>query len=166
MRLVGDLNYRIYEKTMLKLSKKTDYALMAVQYMASKNSLRAVNTKEIAEEYRIPVELLAKVLQKLGKKGLVISQNGPKGGYLLAKSANDISVLSVIQAIEGHIGITECYHNEDSHCVQMARCNIRTPLRNIQNSIYSLLESMSIEDMTTFSTTLQPTRADSLAFKG
>jgi Rrf2 family protein len=151
---------------MLKLSKKTDYALMAVQYMASKNSLRAVNTKEIAEEYRIPVELLAKVLQKLGKKGLVISQNGPKGGYLLAKGASDISVLSVIQAIEGHIGITECYHNEDSHCVQMPRCNIRTPLRNIQNSIYSLLESMSIEDMATFSTTIQPTRADSLAFKG
>ena len=151
---------------MLKLSKKTDYALMAVQYMASKNSLRAVNTKEIAEEYRIPLELLAKVLQKLGKKGLVISQNGPKGGYLLAKGASDISVLSVIQAIEGHIGITECYHNEDSHCVQMPRCNIRTPLRNIQNSIYSLLESMSIEDMTTFSTTIQPTRADSLAFKG
>jgi len=151
---------------MLKLSKKTDYALMAVQYMASKNSLRAVNTKEIAEEYRIPLELLAKVLQKLGKKGLVISQNGPKGGYLLAMAASDISVLSVIQAIEGHIGITECYHNEDSHCVQMARCNIRTPLRNIQNSIYSLLESMSIEDMTTFSTTIQPTRADSLAFKG
>jgi len=151
---------------MLKLSKKTDYALMAVQYMAFKNSLRAVNTKEIAEEYRIPVELLAKVLQKLGKKGLVISQNGPKGGYLLAKPASDISVLSVIQAIEGHIGITECYHNEDSHCVQMPRCNIRTPLRNIQNSIYSLLESMSIEDMTTFSTTIQPTRADLLAFKG
>jgi Rrf2 family cysteine metabolism transcriptional repressor len=151
---------------MLKLSKKTDYALMAVQYMASKNSLRAVNTKEIAEEYRIPVELLAKVLQKLGKKGLVISQNGPKGGYLLAKPPSDISILSVIQAIEGHIGITECYHNEDSHCVQMSRCNIRTPLRNIQNSIYSLLESMSIEDMTTFSTTIQPTRADSLAFKG
>jgi len=151
---------------MLKLSKKTDYALMAVQYMASKNSLLAVNTKEMAEEYRIPVELLAKVLQKLGKKGLVISQNGPKGGYLLAKAASDISVLSVIQAIEGHIGITECYHNEDSHCVQMARCNIRTPLRNIQNSIYSLLESMSIEDMTTFGTTIQPTRAASLAFKG
>jgi len=86
----------------------------------------------------------------------------------LAKPACDISVLSVIQAIEGHIGITECYHNEESHCVQMARCNIRTPLRNIQNSIYSLLESMSIEDMTTFSTPiqLQPTSASSLAFKG
>ena len=151
---------------MLKLSKKTDYALMAVQYMASKNSVRAVNTKEIAVEYRIPVELLAKVLQKLGKKGLVISQNGPKGGYLLAKPASAISVLSVIQAIEGNIGITECYHNEDSRCVQLARCNIRTPLRNIQNSIYGLLDSMSIEDMTTFNTPIQPTRVESLTVKG
>ena len=144
---------------MLKLSKKTDYALMAIQYMASREAIRVVNTKEIAEEYHIPVELLAKVLQKLGKKGLIISQNGPKGGYLLAKSPTDISVLSVIQAIEGHVGITECYHNEDSHCLQMPRCNIRTPLRNIQNSIYALLDSMSIEDMSTFTTTIQsPTR--------
>ena len=139
---------------------------MAVQYMASKNSLRAVNTKEIAVEYRIPLELLAKVLQKLGKKGIVISHNGPKGGYLLAKPACDISILGVIQAIEGNIGITECYHNEESHCVQLARCNIRTPMRNIQNSIYSLLESMSIEDMTTFGTTIQPTRTESLALHG
>ena len=143
---------------MLKLSKKTDYALMAVQYMATKNSGRVVNTKEIAEEYKIPVELLAKVLQKLGKKGLVASQNGPKGGYFLAKSPAEISVLSIIQAIEGNIGITECYHNENSGCVQLARCNIRTPLRNIQNSIYALLDSMSIEDMHAFSTPIQPTR--------
>src|SRR5207244_5221068 len=91
--------------------------------MASGGADRVVNTKEIAEEYNIPVELLAKVLQKLGKKGLIVSQNGPKGGYVLAKSSTDISVLSVIQAIEGHIGITECYHNEDSSCMQMPRCN-------------------------------------------
>lgn len=144
---------------MLKLSKKTDYALMAIQYMASGGSDRVVNTKEIAEEYSIPGELLAKVLQKLGKKGLVVSQNGPKGGYVLAKSPSEISVLSVIQAIEGHVGITECYHNENSNCLQMSRCNIRTPLRNIQNSIYGLLDSMSIEDMGTFNTTIQnPTR--------
>ena len=137
---------------MMKLSKKTDYALMAIQYMASKGTDRVVNTKEIAEEYKIPVELLAKVLQKLGKKGLIASQNGPKGGYVLAKTPAAISVLSIIQAIEGQVGITECYHNEDSQCVQMAHCNIRSPMRNIQNSIYGLLDSMSIEDMSSFDT--------------
>lgn len=137
---------------MLKISKKTDYALMAIQYMASKGTDRVVNTKEIAEEYKIPVELLAKVLQKLGKKGLIVSQNGPKGGYVLAKPPEAISVLSIIQAIEGLVGITECYHNEDSQCMQMAHCNIRNPIRNIQNSIYGLLDSMSIEDMSAFNT--------------
>lgn len=137
---------------MLKFSKKTDYALMAIQYMASKGTDRVVNTKEIAEEYKIPVELLAKVLQKLGKKGLIVSQNGPKGGYVLAKPPEAISVLSIIQAIEGLVGITECYHNEDSRCMQMAHCNIRNPIRNIQNSIYGLLDSMSIEDMSAFNT--------------
>jgi len=137
---------------MLKLSKKADYALMAIQYMASKGTDRVVNTKEIAEEYKIPVELLAKVLQKLGKKGLIVSQNGPKGGYVLAKPPEAISVLSIIQAIEGLVGITECYHNEDSQCMQMAHCNIRNPIRNIQNSIYGLLDSMSIEDMSAFNT--------------
>src|SRR5437870_7165743 len=100
---------------MLKLSKKTDYALMAVQYMASGGADRVVNTKEIAEEYNIPVELLAKVLQKLGKKGLIVSQNGPKGGYVLAKSSTDISVLSVIQAIEGHIGDRKSTRLNSSH---------------------------------------------------
>ena len=61
-------------------------------------------------------------------------------------------MLSIIQAIEGQVGITECYHNEDSQCVQMAHCNIRSPMRNIQNSIYGLLDSMSIEDMSSFDT--------------
>src|SRR5438874_11354944 len=71
---------------MLKLSKKTDYAMMAAQYMATKNSGPVVNTKESAEAYKIPAELLAKGLQKLGKKGLVASQNGPKGGHCMATS--------------------------------------------------------------------------------
>ena len=73
---------------MLKISKKADYALMALQHIASVQfgdvtPGRVVNTKEIAEEYNIPLELLAKVLQTLSKNGLIESHNGPKGGYLL-----------------------------------------------------------------------------------
>jgi Rrf2 family cysteine metabolism transcriptional repressor len=70
----------------LKFSKKADYALMALQHIAAVQfgdvtKARIVNTKEIAEEHYIPVELLAKVLQTLAKHGIVESQNGPKGGY-------------------------------------------------------------------------------------
>ncbi|MBI1822621.1 MAG: Rrf2 family transcriptional regulator [Nitrospirae bacterium] len=131
---------------MLKLSKKTDYALIAMHYIAMEND-QVVNTKAIAEKYHIPLELLAKILQKLAKKGLVISHNGPKGGYLLAKDPADISIGEVIEAIEGPIGIAECYHDENNFCSQKAHCNIRTPMGVIQIKIIDLLKGISLEQM-------------------
>ncbi|MCA9461228.1 MAG: Rrf2 family transcriptional regulator [Nitrospira sp.] len=143
---------------MLKLSKKADYALMALQYMASVQygddvsdveAIRVVNTKEIAEEHHIPLELLAKVLQALAKHDMIESQNGPKGGYLLAREPRDISIAQVLEAIEGPLGIIDCYHDKEdpTPCEQMQHCNIRTPLLKVQESIYQLLNNMSIEDM-------------------
>jgi len=120
-----------------------------MHHMASMEPSRAVNTKEIAHQYNIPVELLAKVLQRLAKHGLIISQNGPKGGYV---SRQEVTVADVISAIEGPIGITECMHEPDEHCQQQETCNIRTPLRFIQTSIVQMLESMTIEDMATQNT--------------
>jgi len=138
----------------LKFSKKADYALLALQYMASVQGSvelqpRVVNTKEIAEEHFMPVELLAKVLQTLARNQIIESHhNGPKGGYVLGREPKDISVAQVLEAIEGPLGITDCYHEKDqSWCDQLDRCNIRTPLLKIQDSIHKLLNSMSIEDM-------------------
>jgi len=138
----------------LKFSKKADYALLALQYMASvqggvESNPRVVNTKEIAEEHFMPVELLAKVLQTLARNQIIESHhNGPKGGYVLGRQPKDISVAQVLEAIEGPLGITDCYHEKDqSSCDQIDRCNIRTPLLKIQDSIHKLLNSMSIEDM-------------------
>jgi len=126
---------------------------MALQYMASiqygqLTAARVVNTKEIAEEHKIPVELLAKVLQTLAKHELIESQNGPKGGYILGRVPREISVAQVLEAIEGPLGIADCYHEkEHSLCEQINHCNIRTPLLKVQESIAQLLHSMSIEDM-------------------
>src|ERR1051326_6823598 len=138
---------------MMKFSKKADYALMALQHIASVEfgdlqRARIVNTKEIAEEYNIPVELLAKVLQSLAKHGFIESQNGPKGGYLLARHARKITIAQVLTAIEGPFGITDCYHEkEGTSCLQHEHCNIRTPLLKVQDSIFQLLNNMTIEDM-------------------
>ncbi len=138
---------------MLKLSKKADYALMALQYMATVQfgelpEARVVNTKEVAEEHNIPVELLAKVLQTLAKQEIIESHNGPKGGYILARDPKLITIAQVLEAIEGPLGIADCYHDKDeSPCDQMDHCNIRTPLLRVQESIYQLLNSMSIDDM-------------------
>lgn len=139
---------------MLKFSKKAEYALLALQYMASVQNdedlpLRVVNTKEIAEVHNIPVELLAKVLQTLARNHIIESHhNGPKGGYELGRKPKRITIAQVLEAIEGPLGITDCYHESSpTSCEQMDRCNIRTPMLKIQESIYQLLNGMSIEDM-------------------
>lgn len=138
---------------MLKLSKKADYALLALQYMGTVQfsdlaKARVVNTKEIAEEHKIPLELLAKVLQSLAKQDIIESHNGPKGGYILGREPRDITIAAVLEAIEGPLGIADCYHENDHNpCDQLERCNIRTPLLKVQESIYQLLSSMTIEDM-------------------
>ncbi len=70
---------------MLKLTKKADYGLIAVRHLAERFPATACSAKEIARAYGIPTELLAKILQKLAKNGLLVSQHGTNGGYALAR---------------------------------------------------------------------------------
>lgn len=150
---IYDYNGRIYKRdagpaiTMLRLSKKIDYGLMAISHIAYCRDAKIVNTKRIAEEYHIPAELLAKILQKMAKEGLITSLNGPKGGYVLAKTPQEITVGEVIKAIEGPIDLVECFRGDEPHCQQLGRCSVRTPIRRIQNSIAGLLDSITIEQM-------------------
>ena len=138
---------------MLKISKKADYALMALQHIAvvqfgDVTPGRVVNTKEIAEEYNIPLELLAKVLQTLAKSALIESHNGPKGGYVLARRAHQITIAQILESIEGPLGITDCSHEKDGEfCMQRDNCQIRTPLLKVQDSIAQLLNNMTLQDM-------------------
>jgi Rrf2 family protein len=91
--------------------------------------------------------LLAKILQRLAKEGLIISQNGPKGGYALARRPVAITVGAVIRALEGPIHIVECLE-DDSDCPQMERCNLRRPVQKIQAAISQLLDTMSLAELT------------------
>ena len=93
---------------MLRLSKKADYALMAMKHLALKSDTGSISAREIAEHYDIPIELMAKVLQRLVQRGLLISHQGTRGGYKLSKSTTSISVAEVIQGIDGPLTVTAC----------------------------------------------------------
>jgi Rrf2 family protein len=131
---------------MLRFTKRADYGLMAIHYIAVQEDGGAVSAKRIAEEFAIPQELLAKILQRLAKQGLITSQNGPKGGYVLARRPMDITVGQVVRALEGPINIVECLE-EDSECPQMARCTLRRPVRKLQAAISQMLDSMSLAEL-------------------
>lgn len=132
---------------MLSLSKKTDYALLALSYLTRTQAERAVNTKEIAEQYDIPVELLAKILQKLAKAKLIISTPGPTGGYRLARAPEAISVSSVIVAVDGQPAIAQCLKTEHNACEQLDKCTIRKPLARINTRIFQMLSLISLAEI-------------------
>jgi Rrf2 family protein len=131
---------------MLRFTKRADYGLMAIHYIAIHDDLGAVSVKRIAEEFAIPQELLAKILQRLAKQRLIVSQNGPKGGYVLARRATEISIGEVVRALEGPISIVSCI--EDSDCPQMERCSLRRPITKLQAAITQMLDTMSLAELT------------------
>jgi Rrf2 family protein len=129
---------------MLRFTKRADYGLMAIHYIAAHDE-GAVSAKRIAEEFGIPQELLAKILQRLARERLIVSQNGPKGGYALARRPNDITVGQVVRALEGPINIVGCF--EDSDCPQLERCNLRRPVQKIQAAISQMLDTMTLSEL-------------------
>jgi Rrf2 family protein len=131
---------------MLRLSKKADYALMAMKHLAVRADGSSASAREIAEQYDIPVELLAKVLQRLARRGLLTSLQGTRGGYRLARPTTMISVADIIQAIDGPLTVTAC-SSEAENCGQYAKCNIRDPLWKIKDRIVSALTTCSLQEI-------------------
>jgi FeS assembly SUF system regulator len=140
---------------MLRLSKKADYALIAVKHLAQRGGTGSLSAREIAEEYAIPTELMAKVLQRLARRGVLASQQGTRGGYQLARSAASISVADVIQAIDGPLTVTAC-SPEQGRCGQFSKCNVRDPLWRIRERIVHALATCSVSEMITEGAPAEP----------
>lgn len=131
---------------MLKLTKKADYALMAMKHLADRPSQGSLSARDVADAYGIPPEALAKILQKLARAGLLNSQQGTNGGYTLGRPAHTISAFEVIQVIDGPLFITSCV-TVRGECDQTLRCNIREPLRKVNESIEAVLKRIKISHM-------------------
>ena len=132
---------------MLRLSKKADYALIAMKHLALRSDqAAAASAREIAEQYDIPVELMAKVLQRLARRGLLASHQGTRGGYQLSRSPAAISVADVIQAVDGPLTVTAC-STEEENCDQYSKCSVRDPLWKIKERILKSLQTCSISEL-------------------
>ncbi len=131
---------------MLKLTKKIEYALIALQHMQGKNRNDITSAKEIAENFDLPISLLAKVLQQLAKNKIIMPIQGPNGGYQLNKSLDKIKLNDFIEIIEGPVGLVDCLHDPD--CGHMGTCNIRLPIERVNNTIKDLFSNMTLADFT------------------
>jgi Rrf2 family protein len=131
---------------MLRLTKKADYGLMALKFLAEHGDTASLSAKDIAEAYHIPPQLLAKILQRLAKEGLLRSHAGMNGGYTLARSSKEISAFEVIKAIDGPLFITSCV-TETGLCDLTNSCTIKEPLARVNESISDVLKKIRIYDL-------------------
>ena len=131
---------------MLKLTKKADYGLMALKYLAEHPEKPALSAKDVADAYGIPAQLLAKILQTLTKQGLLRSHAGMNGGYALSRDAREISAYEVIHAIDGPFFITSCSKGKTG-CELTPSCTIKEPLARVNDTIAGVLKSISIQDL-------------------
>ena len=131
---------------MLKITRKVEYALIALRHLQQNEQGSLCSAKTMSLEYGIPKELLAKILQKLSKENIILSVKGPKGGYKISSDTRSINMTRFFEIMEGPMGIVDCYF--DSNCEQLNGCTIREPINRINNSIRTMFDKMTLADIT------------------
>lgn len=131
---------------MLKITKKTEYALMALRHMQLAGRNNIISAREISEHYHIPYPLLAKIMQELARKKIVKPIQGPRGGYLLKADLTHMSLRDFFETMEGPLGMMDCYY--DSSCEIAEKCNIRLPIQRINESVRNMLGKMTVYEVT------------------
>ena len=131
---------------MLKITRKVEYALIALRHMQLKKSEELTSTKEIATRYGVPQQLLAKTLQHMARDGIIEAVQGPAGGYRVATNLDQISMKDFFEKLEGPLGMMDCYF--DSECIQIGSCNIRVPIQRINDNMRNLFSQMSVQEVT------------------
>lgn len=137
---------------MLRISKMTDYAVVLATHLAASEGPHAA--RDLAVQTQIPEPTASKVLKKLARAGVVISQRGPKGGYALARAPEKVGVHEVIEAIDGPIAVTECSdETTDSLCEYETNCGVRANWQRINVAVQDALSQITLADMSVPGTT-------------
>ncbi len=131
---------------MLKLTKKTEYALTALSHMQSKGEGEIITAREISEQYGISFQLLSKILQHLSKESFVKPIQGAKGGYKLIIDLSSISLWDFIEMLEGPLGLVDCVIT--SECQKMDSCVILTPIGKINKAVQEIFLNIPVSDIT------------------
>ena len=132
---------------MLELSRKSDYALRAVIYLARLNSERYGRVSEIAKAKDIPQAFLAQILPILANRGVVKSQQGAHGGYALARTPGEITFLDVIEAVEGPLKLNRCVDGQHDDCSILDGCEMQYVWNMAQRQTVEFLRKVTMADM-------------------
>lgn len=131
---------------MNRLNRKVEYALMALKHMSSKYAGQLTSVKEICAAVNIPFDATSRVMQQMAHHNLLKVEHGSKGGYMLLKDPAKISLLEIIEIIDGPIEVVRCSQTE-SDCEFRPTCNVTSPLQSLNSRLANFYQKISLAEL-------------------
>ena len=130
---------------MFKLTRKTEYALLALHELSISAEADVTKVREIAEHNQIPFPVLAKVMQRLARHNYIEPTQGARGGYQLHEQAMTTNMWQFLEEMEGPQGLADCFM--EASCEQLEFCSIRSPLHELDRSIRQFFYGVKLNDV-------------------
>ncbi len=130
---------------MNKVNRKIEYSLMALKHMSTKVPGELTTAKEVAESYHAPFDATARVMQLMASRGWLKSEHGAFGGYQITKDLSKVSMLDLLETIQGPSQITKCLNEEK--CELEKNCNIVSPIANLNQTINTFYASLNLREL-------------------
>jgi FeS assembly SUF system regulator len=132
---------------MIRLSKLTDYGIALMVHMAREDGGRQMTARELSESTNVPLPTVSKLLKLLTQSGLLKSQRGVTGGYSLARQPESITIVNMIEALEGPMVLTDCVNDEECVCDLKTACGLSDNWGQINQKILSSLDNFTLKQM-------------------
>ena len=131
----------------MQITRQADYAVRAVLYVAKLGVNQRAATRQIADEQNIPPSFLAKIISQLSIAGLLQTSRGARGGVMLAKKPEEITLLEVVEAIDGPIMLNECVHGDRGCNFGGNTCRLRPVWCDVQSDVVNRLRSTNFSQL-------------------
>lgn len=138
---------------MNRIHRKVEYALIALKHMRTKNPGERTTAKEMATLYGCPHDVLARVLQTLANRSVLKSEQGVRGGYLIAKDLNRVSFYDLLEMILGPMEVARCLHEAVTpkdvagSCEMRGTCNIVSPIQLLNRKMSEFYRNLSVAEL-------------------
>ncbi|MBL7715081.1 MAG: Rrf2 family transcriptional regulator [Bdellovibrionales bacterium] len=134
---------------MIKLNRTTEYGLVAMKHMAKKPGGSATSAREVSDQFGFPFEITAKTLQRLKDTGLIQSLQGARGGYVLARSLDEITLGEFVEKMEGPVAVVNCASGktESPGCEYSGRCEMTSVMTDLNRRVIQFLSGIRLSEL-------------------
>jgi Rrf2 family protein len=138
----------VFTAVMNRIHRKVEYALIALKHMRSKSPGEKTTVKEIAGLYGCPADVTARVLQALANHGVLLSEQGAHGGYMIAKDLSRVTFFELLEMTLGPLGVAKCLHeSDDAACDLRKTCNIVSPIQQLNRKLMEFYRSLTLAEL-------------------